>query len=146
MYVSSTGYRPRYAALTDLEHDVMVGKTRSLQGGLVSYQKDHIVIGRELRAVLGLRSSPDFMWDGRWCLMAPEKWGPKDLEVRALGEGLSQCSDWRDMGLGRKCLQTTPALWHNDELIAAPMAQKNHENLIKTAPSGKDFLSFILSH
>lgn len=145
-YVSSTPYRPRYDALRSLEAEVMAGQTRTLQGCLVSRGPDRFVIGRELRAVESVASRPGALWDHRWIMDAPRHSDLAGLQVRALGDGIHFCKDWRSSGLARNTLMTTPALWQDDRLIAAPLAGFGDIYLLIRAPVVEDFLSTILSH
>ncbi len=145
-YVSSTPYRPRYDALRALEAEVMAGRTRTLQGCLVSRDADRLVIGRELRAVEALVARPGAAWDRRWIMDAPRASNVLDMQVRALGDGILHCKDWRATGLSRSTLMATPALWAQATLIAAPLAGFGDISLFIRAPAAEEFLSTILSH
>ncbi|UWQ13397.1 tRNA lysidine(34) synthetase TilS [Aliiroseovarius sp. M344] len=145
-YVSSTPYRPRYTALCALENDVLSGKTRTLQGCLISRTSDGLVIGRELNAVASTQSHPGALWDGRWVLQAPDAAKVQDLLVKPLGDGITQCENWRDAGLTRTTLMAGPALWHQDQVIAAPLAGFGEMKLLLRLPDTEEFLSTILSH
>ncbi|MDE9451857.1 tRNA lysidine(34) synthetase TilS [Aliiroseovarius sp. Z3] len=145
-YVSSTPYRPRYDALRALETEVMAGQTRTLQGCLVSRDGDRLVIGRELRGVEALTSRPGRQWDHRWIMDAPRQSDGSDLRVRALGEGILCCKDWRATGLSRTTLMTTPSLWADDTLVAAPLAGFGDISLLIRTPDVEEFRSTILSH
>jgi tRNA(Ile)-lysidine synthase len=37
-------------------------------------------------------------------------------------DGLRACADWRATGLSREVLAVTPAIWHDETLVAAPLA------------------------
>jgi len=68
---------------------------------------------------------PGELWDNRWHLVPPVGGiGPKDTPTLcALGaEGLQYCTDWRDLGIPRAVLLSTPAVWNGARLIAAPLA------------------------
>ena len=70
-------------------------------------------------AVAALRVPAGERWD-RWDLTGPAAPG---LEIAALGdEGLLQCPHWRETGLPRASLLASPAVWHGEALIAAPLA------------------------
>ncbi|GHE92833.1 tRNA(Ile)-lysidine synthase [Aliiroseovarius zhejiangensis] len=145
-YISSTPYRPRYDALRTLEAEVLDGQTRNLQGCLVSRASDRLVIGREQRAVDGLTAPPGALWDGRWILTAPDGRNAPDMQVKALGDGILHCATWRATGLSRTTLMTTPALWSQGTLLAAPLAGVGDISLLTRAPNVEEFRSAVLSH
>ncbi len=100
-----------------------------------------IRIAREPKAVAGLESPTDAIWDGRWRLSGPHK---ADLRIRALGtEGLRKCPDWRETGHSRAALLVSPAIWRGETLISAPLAGLESG---WTAEIVAGFASFILSH
>ena len=72
--------------------------------------------------------------------------GPHDasLEVRALGEAVSLCPDWRETGMPRTSLLSSPAIWRNDELISAPLAGFSNGWTAKATGRG-NFAEFLLS-
>ncbi len=145
-YVSSTPYRPRYDALRQAEVDALAGQTRSLQGCLISRRADALVIGREPQAVAWEQAEPGALWDGRWMLAAPDTATAEGLVVMALGDGIAQCKGWRATGFARTTLMTTPALWADTHLIAAPLAGLGDNSLLIRTPNTEEFLSTILSH
>ncbi|WP_371169862.1 tRNA lysidine(34) synthetase TilS [Aliiroseovarius sp. 2305UL8-7] len=146
IYVSSSTYRPRYAALCALEQYVLAGTTRTLQGCLVTGTANDIVIGRELNAVSGMTTTPGACWDGRWVIAVPAGDETGSLVVKALGEGVRELKNWRETGFGRNTLMTSPALWEGSQLIAAPLAGLDDPNLILRKPCVEDFLHRLLSH
>jgi tRNA(Ile)-lysidine synthase len=74
---------------------------------------------REAKAVAATLCPPDQPWDGQWRITGPI---PDGAELRALGQGIAQCPDWRASGLPRAALLAAPALWLGPRLIAAPHA------------------------
>ena len=80
---------------------------------------DDIRITREAGAVQSTVSdSPT--WD-RWQIAGDWRNG---MQIRALSEtDLTALPDWRDSGLPRASLLSSPALWYNETLIAAPLAE-----------------------
>lgn len=73
--------------------------------------------GRDSRPGAG-HGSESALWDGRWHVarLSGTRIGP--LGAR----GLAAIPDWRRAGLPRHVLMVTPALWRDDRLIAAPLA------------------------
>lgn len=144
-YVASADYRPRYDALRALEHEVLSGQTRTLHGCLVSVRTQTLVIGREANAIASETALPGQLWDGRWVLESTDGF-PATAIVAPLGQGILNCENWRETGVSRNALMTSPAIWADDHLIAAPMAGLGDLSLMKRTPSTEEFLSAILSH
>ena len=86
--------------------------------------KDYVWIFREWNAVKDVACKFDALWDGRWRVTCDDKTNTtRGLELRGLGEvGLLNCPGWRDRGLPRRVLMSTPGVWKGDQLIAAPLA------------------------
>lgn len=118
-WVSGHGTAPRQASLERLTAALADRQTRTLHGCRITPEGDCIRIAREFSVVAGLRSAPDALWDGRWRLHGPAAPG---LEVRALGDRLAECRDWRATGLPRQSLMASPAIFRDDELVSAPLA------------------------
>jgi tRNA(Ile)-lysidine synthase len=94
---------------------------------------------REPKAA-GAISNTTALWDDRWRVSGPHA---PDLTIRALGEGIRQCPDWRATGLSRDMLMVTPAIWQGETLVAAPLAGLPNG---WTAEIAQSFHAFILSH
>lgn len=119
-WVSSAEYAPRAEQIARLEEAIRQGRHTTLAGCRVRATDDAVQVSREAKAVAGLESPTDAIWDGRWRLT-----GPHDpaLRVRALGaDGLGQCAGWRAKGLSRAVLAVTPSVWRGNTLVAAPVA------------------------
>ncbi|WP_051930047.1 tRNA lysidine(34) synthetase TilS [Haematobacter missouriensis] len=120
-WVSSAEYRPRRAALDRLLADLARGAGGTLHGCLVAERHGVARIGREPRAVLGLRRAAPGVWDHRWRVFGPDC---DELEIGALGSaGLLQRPRWRESGLPRRTLLAQPALWQGQRLIAVPVLE-----------------------
>ena len=118
-WIGGAGYAPRGAAVTRLLGQVLAGKPGVLAGVRVGVTKAGVLAYREAKAVAGLVSTPDQLWDRRWQVSGPV---PEGADVRMLGAGIALCPDWRAAGLPRAALMAGPALWLQDRLIAAPLA------------------------
>jgi tRNA(Ile)-lysidine synthase len=116
-WVSGQSYRPR--------HDALVGALEAarpvaLHGCLVIRKGGRMRILREWKAVAAVSCALGEPWDGRWRLIGP---GGKGMKIRALGEGgLRECPGWRDGGLPRQSVISSPAVWRDAVLVAAPFA------------------------
>lgn len=118
-WVASAEYAPRRDAILALEGAVEMGKNTTLHGCQVLVSGMTVRITREHAAVATLATPSDQPWDARWWLDGPHA---PDLEVRALGEAVKDCPDWRALGLPRVTLLASPAVWRGDTLVAAPVA------------------------
>lgn len=121
--VSGQDYRPRFRALQEaMASDVPT----PLHGCLIVPSKNSLRITREWAAVRDEVSAFDVLWDGRWRVHFDGSTPSDALQIKALGkEGLAKIPDWRDTGHIRQSLWATPALWHGDTLIAAPLAGRS---------------------
>ncbi len=143
-WVSSSPYRPRRDALHALESDLCDGRHHAtLQGCLLTQTKDTLRVAREPEAVRAVTSPVFDLWDNRWQLTGPECPG---CEIRALGEAITSCPDWRETGLPRESLRASPSVWKGDTLVAAPLAGLEMGWSVELVPPGGDFVSSILSH
>lgn len=92
----------------------------SLAGCLVLFKPKTIWITREPNAVISHECAIEEEWDSKWRVSGRVQ--GHDLVIRPLGEnGLKLYPDWRELGLPRQVLLTTPAIWQGDRLIDAPM-------------------------
>jgi len=143
-WVASADFRPRLHALMEARAALLVGKRRTLGGCLLSATKRHIRIAREPNAVAGLRGAVFEVWDRRWRLFGPESHG---LQVAALGEaGLGLCAGWRASGMPRASLTASPAVWHGDQLVAAPLAGMANGWRAELAEGSDSLFTSLLSH
>lgn len=146
-WVSSATYRPRRAALVQAIHDVGEKGRATLGGCLLSARGDSLRVGREPAAVGACTAQVGEMWDNRWRLVAPGAVHGQVLAVRALGaEGLADCPDWRETGLPRDTLLSSPAVFEGDRLVAAPLAGRAEGWQAELVPRRGDFFTSLLSH
>ncbi len=83
---------------------------RPVAGGGVAVRREVARVECRVPVRLGL-------WDNRWRVTDT---GSGALEIGALGAaGLSARPRWRDAGVARETLLTTPALWRGEALVAA---------------------------
>ncbi|CUX80227.1 MAG: tRNA(Ile)-lysidine synthase TilS [Roseibaca calidilacus] len=114
-WVGQSPYRPRLAAL----RAALDRPRATLHGCLLVQRGDSLRICREWNAVADIAAPCPGPWDGRWQIDGPE---PDGAEIRALGpEGAAQTdrSAWR---LPRESILSSPAIWQDKRLIAAPLA------------------------
>ncbi len=122
-WVAGTAYRPRLDPLAVLCEALTSGTARpaTLHGCLVVPAAGAVSILREPRHAAPPVPLARRRWDGRWETAATPGDG---LEIGALGTaGLRARPRWRDTGLPRLALLTTPAVWRGSELVAAPILE-----------------------
>ena len=120
-WVATADYPPRRAALDAALRAVADRENTALHGCRVLVSDMTIRVVREHAAVVGERRAPGALWDGRWRVEGPVPRG-RTFEIRALGEAVSACPDWRSTKLPRATLLASPAVFDRDTLIAAPVA------------------------
>ncbi len=147
-------YKPRFASLKDAAEAVLSGQTRTIGGVILSPQAGGKVrLTRESAAVTGLETEIDpasaseagYLWDGRWRILPTTRQSrlATGLKIRALGDGVLSCPDWRASGLPRASLAATPAIWSDNRLESAPMAGFLNG---WSAIIAQDFLSCLVTH
>lgn len=141
-WVASADYPPRRDALTDAVQACYSPRNLTLHGCRVLISDMTVRVVREHAAVASLHGKTDQIWDGRWALDGPHN---PDLDVRALGEAVMSCPDWRDSGMPRASLLASPAIWHGDTLLAAPVAGLFGGWSAKTRDLA-DFATSLISH
>ena len=152
MWVSGAEYKPRRSAIEDLIKAARVRQPSTLGGCIVSIHQAALWISREFNAVRALTALPDELWDNRWHLQPPvlqsvDDDNFQDFVVRALGpHGLVMCPDWKHSGKPRVALLASPAIWHGDELVSAPLAGRAAGWTATLSHSGEEFFETLLSH
>jgi tRNA(Ile)-lysidine synthase len=139
-WMSGAIHPPRADALDRVQGAITQGRDSTLSGCRIRMTDAAIRILREPKAVATAETITAALWDHRWWLDGPHADG---LTIRALGDGLRQIADWRDTRLPRDALVVSPAIWHGDALIAAPLAGFGQGWTATVRPS---FASFLLSH
>ncbi|MEJ6397183.1 tRNA lysidine(34) synthetase TilS [Yoonia sp. 208BN28-4] len=144
MWMTGQTYRPRYDALTRAVTAVQNGEQRTLSGVVLRPDGDTLRMIRELAAIRAARTQgrDKLLWDHRWQITPPDDHN-KIFTVQALGDAIRHVHDWRECGLSRQTLMTTPAIFDGDTLIAAPVAGYSQG---WTARIVADFHSSLVSH
>ncbi|MFK7836566.1 MAG: tRNA lysidine(34) synthetase TilS [Sulfitobacter sp.] len=147
-WISGTDYSPRRGALSTVMSALRKGQGGTLDGCHVRRIRSKIWIFRELNALKNTISATHDVWDRRWRLhpKVPAT-HDKALHVRALGlAGLEQCPDWRATGYPHVVLQSTPGIWKEERLVAAPVAgfAQNWQMELEGGPDA--FFAALLSH
>lgn len=142
VWVSGSIYPPRQEALDLAEAAFARRKTHNLHGCLVLSDAQSLRITREFNAVKDLSNPFGQLWDNRWRLSGPGE----GMTLRALGEAVKDCPEWRETGLSRMSLMASPAVWDGARLVAAPLAGCANGFSAIIDQSAGDFFTSILSH
>mgnify|MGYP005989477391 CR=1 FL=1 len=139
-WIGGLDYPPRQSSLQHLETGLALGDQATVAGCLVSIEGDNLRFARELNAVKMTATTIEAIWDKRWQMDGPHS---AELQIRALGEGIRDCPDWRQMGHPRASIMAGPAIWRGNELISAPLAGLNDEWTVRIVA---DFHSYLNTH
>lgn len=124
-WFSGVPYKPRRRAMAAWKQRIFEGRPTPLGGVLACLEQDVIRLYREpgKTAVPQTIDGPaPWIWDNRWQINGPAK---DNVQIAALGDALDTLPDWRSCGLKRASLETTPGLFEDGRLIAAPALQEN---------------------
>lgn len=145
-WVSTAPYRPRLENLHNLLIRLKNREKSTLAGCVLTpNNKGTIDVSREYAAVQAAEGRVGQLWDQRWRVAGPSH--ATDNVVRALGEtGLNSCPDWRQTGLSRNALIAGPAVWQDQQLVAAPLAGWPQGWACSLQKGPEHYFSSILSH
>lgn len=141
-WIASADYPPRRASLADAEAAISRVRNTTLHGCRVMVTDMTVRFTREHAAIATLAGPTDALWDQRWTLDGPHSTA---LEIRALGEAVMQCPEWRSTGLPRASLLASPAIWQGDTLVAAPVAGLAN-GWEATAQGATEFAASLITH
>ena len=129
--------RPRFDNLRDAVKRASDGQQVTLAGCLFVPAPDGTLrLMREAAATSPMTGTAPLIWDKRWIIEGPED---AEITVKALGDAITQCPNWRDTGMPRQSLLASPSIWQGDQLIAAPVAGLNNgwtARIVADYPSG----------
>lgn len=148
MWVSGAEYPPRDSALNEMQTALAHSHTFTLAGCIVTLKRSRdepqlsLRITREWNAVKAISTRTDHPWDGRWVFDGPHA---AHLRIRALGaDGLRECPDWRASGRPRATLMASPAVWHGETLVSAPIAGYGNGWQAELSPEWGNFAAFLI--
>jgi len=128
MWVAGASYRPRLESLQAVRAAIDAGRIgcgQTLHGCTLRARAGRIWLRREPARVAPPVPLAVGRWDNRWELVGEPGSQPESapgLAIGALGtSGLAARPHWRASGLAREALLTTPAIWRENELVAAPL-------------------------
>ncbi|MCP5075088.1 MAG: tRNA lysidine(34) synthetase TilS [Rhodobacteraceae bacterium] len=144
-WVSGATYRPRLDGLKRLIHGLSEGETATLSGCIVGFvDRQTIEICRECNAVEN-SNGVDTLFDGRWRVSGPNS--KKPILIRVLGEdGIRERPLWRDSAESRNTILSSPSIWYNNELMSAPIVDKDGTWTCRLENSVHDFFTSIETH
>ncbi|WP_424832840.1 tRNA lysidine(34) synthetase TilS [Ruegeria sp.] len=144
VWIAGGGYSPRHRAVEQAMNAILNGQTTTIGGCLLYAEGKKTWISRELNTIAHQTARPGEIWDKRWILTGPRS---PNAQIRALGEdGILQVEDWRSTGVPRAVLVSTPAVWSENMLIAAPIAGFPNHWRVEAPSERPSFHASILSH
>ncbi len=144
-WVSTNIYSPRRAAVQNAIDAIRDGQNTTLDGCHIVHRSELVWVFREYNAVKDLTCQVGDAWDNRWTIEGPDD--DESLVVRALGNvGLAQLKDGRDFDLPREALASSPSVWDEGALIAAPVAGFGEGWTAELEGGNDSFFAAILSH
>jgi len=127
-WFSGDPYKPRAGELDQWFARIVLGRPAPLRGVLAHWNKSLHKI-RFYREPAALGSEPvaapapggSVLWDHRWtiCHTGSNTARHTGSNIAPLGGGISNFENWRDRGLPRVSLETSPALWRDGTCVAA---------------------------
>lgn len=146
MWISGEPYKPRSNGLALVIDGILnEGAGQTLHGCIIRKHGHFVTIRREPARVEGPRPIDDVHWDHRWEIVQTGD-APEGTTIAALGEkGLQLCENWRKTNFPREVLLTTPAIWSNEQLIAAPLAGFANEWEIRLISGKKGFYEALIT-
>lgn len=137
-WIGNADYRPRYDAVMQAAGALGRGEARTLGGVAMIPEGRGARLRREIAAcppaAIAHPGASVLHWDGRWTVTPPEHGKgppkkrrdpgavPEGLTVGPLGSAIAEIPGWREVGLPRESLMSTPALFRGGVLVAAPVA------------------------
>jgi tRNA(Ile)-lysidine synthase len=119
-WMAGQGHRPRFDNMIGAVKRAASGEQTTLAGCILVPQPDGAVrMTREIAATVPVTGPAPLIWDQKWRIAGPSD---SEVTVKALGDDIVCCPDWRAAGHPRATLMASPAIWQNGELIAAPLA------------------------
>jgi tRNA(Ile)-lysidine synthase len=143
-WVSGSIYRPRFDALLESATKLWTGEDHTLSGCHILTDGFHGEVCREITCI---KTSPNIthVFDDRWKIQGDDL--AQGMYVGPLGEaGLPKCDGWRELGASRVSLMGTPAIWHGDQLIAAPMVEPTTQWVAQLKKDDHEFFTSLVTH
>ena len=143
-WIAGKEYPPRQTAVDQALGALTTGQTFALGGCLMVPDGNKTWICRELNAVASETACQGAIWERRWILTGPNTFG---AEIRPLGEdGILQLKHWRTVAKPRPVVLSTPAVWVDETVLAAPLAGFANGWRAEVPSDRPDFFAAILSH
>lgn len=141
-WITGADYPPRRASVLHAMQAVLAGSRATLDGTLADPTGDGLRLSREPAAAFRAGASREPVWDNRWKIT-----GLRPGEhVAALGSAPLSRLDWRTAGLTRDEAASSPAIWRDGELLAAPLLEKSKSHHAAPLRDATDFRSLLMAH
>lgn len=141
-WVTGADYPPRRNTILHALHAINAGSRVTLDGALIEPSADGIRIAREPAAALRAPDARHEAWDNRWKINGLTS----GQHVAALGTSALTQAKWRQSGLPRDEAASSPAVWQDDQLIAAPLLRPHPSVEISPLRDAADFRRMVMAH
>lgn len=145
-FIGNLDFGPRTKEIKNLIKAFQRRSSHTLSGYHFYYSKGFMRMSREYKAIATLETKPNQIWDSRWFVSGPEF---SDFTIRALGEkGLQSIHKWRDKGIPRLTLISSPSVWKGNKLELALMIENSDFWKVQPLKQEKDFFTYhkVLNH
>lgn len=147
-WISGEDYPARRQAVLSVMKGLHRGQAGTAEGCHARRVGGAVWIFREYNAVADVRAPCGTLWDGRWRVSPLD--ADTDLAgvyVRALGEdGLARCENWRTSGCPHPVLLSSPSVWRDDVMLAAPLAGEGQNWHAEIEGGEETFFAALLTH
>ncbi|WP_293573348.1 tRNA lysidine(34) synthetase TilS [Phaeobacter sp.] len=143
-WIAGGDHPPRRDPMGLAKLAIRQGGSFTLAGCRIVSRAKRSWITRELKPLAKMAVAPGAVWDRRWRVYGGDATG---CEIRALGvAGLKTCAALRDRTIPTPVLETTPAVWRGDDLVAAPLAGQANGWRAEPVRKAEEFFASLLSH
>lgn len=141
-WITGADYPPRRTTVLHAMQAVAAGNRVTLDGVLIEPSDHELRLCREPAAAQRAGTSRSPIWDNRWKITGLQ---PQE-HVAALGHAPLSGLDWRGTGLTRDEAAASPAIWHGDRLMAAPLVDNSKTHGILPLRDKNDLPGLLMAH
>lgn len=145
-FLGESEFGPRSNEINNLLCSFKKRETHTLKGFHFYFYKNCMRMSREYNSIKNLLGKPNEIWDNRWFIKGPMS---SKYIIKPLGEkGLSAVGEWKDKGVPKVALLSSPAVWNKDQLKIALLIDNVRSWSLKPLKEEKEFLIYdkVLNH
>jgi tRNA(Ile)-lysidine synthase len=145
-FMGNLDFGPRAKEVKNLINAFQDYRSHTLGGYHFHYSKGFMRMSREYEVIATLQTQPNQTWDDRWFVSGPDS---SDFIIKPLGqEGLKCIPNWRDSGIPRLTLISSPSVWKDRKLELALLIEESDFWELRPLKQEKDFFidNKVLNH